>query len=121
MTNRKESMNEPRFSAKTANEVPPPTQFACSYDQALIALGAVVAADNEKYFMGQEPVYALRAGTSETRATTQGQFVIHCEQRVRDGSEWSISAGEVFYTDPGQRVTFVRESFASFPVKSSAD
>ena len=112
-------MNEPRSTAKIANEVPPPTQFACSYDQALIALGAVVAADNDKYFMGQEPVYALRAGTNETRATTSGQFVIHCEQRTRDGSEWQISAGEVFYTDPGLRAAFVRESFAAFPVKSA--
>jgi hypothetical protein len=114
-------MNEPRFSAKTANEVPPPVQFACSYTQALEALEAVRAADNDKYFMGQEPVYALRAGTNETRATTQGLFVIHCEQRVRDGSEWQISAGEVFYMDPGKRAAFVRESFAPFPVKSNAE
>lgn len=112
---------EPRFSAKTANEVPPPTQFACSYDQALMALGAVVAADNDKYTMGDAPVYALRAGTVETRATTQGQFVIHCEQRVRDGSEWQINAGEVFYTDVEKRKAFIRESFASFPVKSSVE
>ena len=114
-------MNEPRFTAKTANEVPPPTQFACSYEQALDMLEAVRAADIDKYFMGQEPVYALRAGTNETRATTQGLFVIHCEQRVRDGSEWSISAGDVFYTDPGKRAAFVRESFASFPVKTSTE
>ena len=114
-------MNEPRSTAKTANEVPPPTQFACSYTQALEALEAVRAADNDKYFLGQEPVYALRAGTNETRATTQGLFVIHCEQRVRDGSEWSISAGEVFYKFSDQRTAFVRESFAAFPVKSSTE
>ncbi len=114
-------MIEPRHTAKTANEVPPPVQFACSYTQALEALDAVRVADNDKYFMGQEPVYALRAGTNETRATTSGMFVIHCEQRVRDGSEWSISAGEVFYTDPGKRAAFVRESFASFPVKTSGE
>lgn len=115
-------MNEPRFTAKAANEVPPPTHFACSYEQALEALEVVRVADYDKYFMGQEPVYTLRAGTVETRATTQnGIFVIHCPQRVRDGSEWQINAGEVFYTDPGKRAAFVRESFASFPVKTSTE
>lgn len=113
-------MNEPRATAKAADEVPPPVQFACSYTQALEALEAVRAADNDKYFMGDEPVYTLRAGTNETRATTLGQFVIHCEQRVRNGSEWQISAGEVFYTPAESRKAFIRESFAPFPVKSNA-
>ena len=114
-------MDEPRFSAKTANEVPPPVQFACSYTQALEALEAVRAADNDKYFMGNEPTYALRAGTNETRATTQGMFVIHCEQRVRDGSEWQIGAGEVYWTPADKRTAMIRESFAPFGAKSSAE
>jgi len=114
-------MNEPRRTAKTADEVPPPVQFACSYAQALEALEAVRAADDDKYFMGDEPVYTLRAGTNETRATTLGLFTIHCEERVRDGSEWRISAGEVYYAPAELRKQFIRESFAAFPVKSNAD
>ena len=110
---------EPRFKAKTANEVPPPAQFACSYEQALTALRAVQAADDDAYSMGDAPVYTLRAGTTENQATSFGLFVIHCEQRVRNGSEWQISAGEVYWTPPDKRSAMIRESFAPFPVKSA--
>jgi hypothetical protein len=123
--NREESMNqatsEPRSSAKKRDAVPPPVDFTCSYSAAVTALAVVTAADNDKYFAGQEPTYLLRAGTNETTATTSGRFEIDCERRKHPaGGVFSVNAGEVYhrYMTDGQpaNAEWIRELLSRFPV-----